>query len=730
MALWAGVVALLTGTAAPALAATLPALGSPHAALVTAPLRTADPDEADPLQVRIEQMSPTVVTSPREVVISGTVTNASEETWIGINVAPFRSTFPITDSSTLNAAADLPDDEFVGERLTAVETLHKIESLEPGESAPFTARIPQGSLSTAPGVYWVGVHARGETATQPRDVFTDGRARTFLPVAPEGVRPLPTAVVVPLRAPVRHTPDGRIDDTDTWATLLGPGGRLAGLLDVAGRSDGRELTWLIDPAVLHAVSRLAAGNPGFSLEAMPTPDGEGEEGEDEPDAESTPTLPVLPSLAPADDNDDDNDSAGTEDAALATLASDWLARFRDLFAGADVLALPYGDLDVSALIDTAPASVAAAHERSAEVLGALGVQSRPALASHDGYLSRQAVENSPGSALVLLGERALSSDGAPVPTTGTILGRDFAATSAGVAQGGPGPEPAGTAVAVRQRAASEAVLRNLSGDDTPLVIAAPADWNAATGAQTLFELLDTRRFRVRSLETLVDGSQEVVSPGSIVYTAEQRREEIPVEHVEASTALVARALTFESVLTQPAGLDVQVRDVSWTDLSLATRRRPALALERIDATQEHLDDQLSSITISGPALATMSGDSGNIGATVINGLDVPVTVNVEVDSSADLEVRVPNPIKLAPESRRRLLLPTRTSREGVQTLTLRVADAEGIALGHSTKVPVRASEVGGLLWLIMGAGAIILFGAIAFRLFRRGLASRRDQGAV
>src|SRR5690606_2790805 len=193
--------------------------------------------EADPLTLRIEQMTPAVLTTPRDVVISGTVTNDSDETWTEINVAPFVAASPITDSSTLVAAAALPDDEFVGERLTQPEIIHKIASLAPGESVPFTTRIPEGGVSSTPGVYWVGVHASGVTETQSRDDFTDGRARTFLPVAPEGVRPLPTALVVPMGASIKHTPDGRVDDVSSWATLLGPGGRLAGLLDVADEAD-------------------------------------------------------------------------------------------------------------------------------------------------------------------------------------------------------------------------------------------------------------------------------------------------------------------------------------------------------------------------------------------------------------------------------------------------------------------------------------------------------------
>ena len=63
---------------------------------------------------------------------------------------------------------------------------------------------------TEAGVYWFGVHALGNTDAA-RDGVADGRARTFLPLVPaaEARPPLPTALVLPLRRPVHHAPDGR-----------------------------------------------------------------------------------------------------------------------------------------------------------------------------------------------------------------------------------------------------------------------------------------------------------------------------------------------------------------------------------------------------------------------------------------------------------------------------------------------------------------------------------------
>ncbi len=683
-------------------------------------------DGADPLSLHIDRVTPTILTNDRDITLSGTITNPSDETWTSINIAPFRSSFPITDSTTLAAAAELPVKEYVGDRLVDVASLHKVDSLAPGETATFRTTIPRSRLGSTPGVYWVGVHALGQTETVPRDDFADGRARTFLPVASADPAPLRTSLVLSLRAPVRHESDGSIADEDDWVTSLREGGRLHGLLRAGRLAGDAPLTWLVDPAVPHAVSRLAAGNPPWSLDPVPEPPGASPPGDEEEDEEvADPTLPVLP--APASLEDQDGDAATAE---VVGLAQAWLTDFREVMGGREVLALPYGDLDVSALSEadrlseTDRLSLDEAHARSAQVLEAFQITSSPAISSPDGALSQTAVETSPDSALVLLTERTLTLDGAQTPTTGRILDRRFAATSTGVTAGGPGPEPSGGAIAVRQRTASEAVLRSLSGDDSPLVVSPPADWDASAGAEPLLALLDTERFRLRGLARLVDASQETLPGDSLVLTQEHVDAQVPRAHLTAAQELVSAAGTLESILTRPARLDVQVRDAAWTSLGYSSRGRPRASVARTRRARAHIDDLLGQVTISGPASATLSGATGRIGTTVANDLPVAVTVSVLTQSPDALEVEVPNPVRLAPDSRRRLLLETTATREGIQVLTLRVSDADGKSLGSETSFPVRSSEIGRLLWFIMGGGALILFGTIGLRLYRRGLASR------
>src|SRR5690606_32212026 len=96
----------------------------------------------------------------------------------------------------------------------------------------------------------------------------------FLPVA-SSRQAASAALVLPVRHEVARDADGRLTAPGAWRTALQDGGDLAALLE-AGRAvqnansqnsnnPGSAVSWLVDPAVPHAVAQLAAGNPGWRL---------------------------------------------------------------------------------------------------------------------------------------------------------------------------------------------------------------------------------------------------------------------------------------------------------------------------------------------------------------------------------------------------------------------------------------------------------------------------------
>jgi hypothetical protein len=60
----------------------------------------------------------------------------------------------------------------------------------------------------------------------------------------------------------------------------------------------------------------------------------------------------------------------------------------------------------------------------------------------------------------------------------------------------------------------------------------------------------------------------------------------------------------------------------------------------------------------------------------------------------------------------------------VHNVTLQLVDSEGAHIGSSAQVPIRAAQVSKIIWLFLGIGGALLFGAIVVRLVRRVRAAR------
>jgi hypothetical protein len=160
--------------------------------LEPASAHAAAPDPDQPLVPRIRSISPDYVPDKGPIVIRGTLTNASDQTWTSINVHGFMGDSAMTTASELSAAVQTPVDADVGSRIAEPGTFDSIASLAPGESTPFTVRLPRSTLPvSSPGVYWFGVHVLGDNG-QGGPRLAVGRDRTFIPYVPRDAIP-PTA---------------------------------------------------------------------------------------------------------------------------------------------------------------------------------------------------------------------------------------------------------------------------------------------------------------------------------------------------------------------------------------------------------------------------------------------------------------------------------------------------------------------------------------------------------
>ena len=691
-----------------------------------------------PLTVTIDQLTPSTIPDRGVVRISGTVTNNDTVPWSTINVRPFISPEPMTTSAQLEQAAATPADEVVGDRIN--DELHKdfIEELAPGESKPYNFSIPRRLLDAdSPGVYWFGVHALGE-GPEGRDETADGRARTFLPLVPEArVGQQPTAIVIPLRHQLVYSDDGSLDDLAGWTTTLSPGGRLRSLVDFGASSGDRSVSWVIDPGLVDAVRRLAAGNPPRSLEpnlqdgeddgeddTNPTGTGAAGDGTEPPGSASpteqpteSPTPTAEPDTEPA--NPLDLDELDPVVQAAAQAAGAWLDRLGEAMRSEDeVMTLPYGDVDVAAAARHDPQLLQRAATRSANGgLTGFDVETTPVVASPSGYLNAEGLQLVPEGSEVLLTDAMFD---APAPAVATTEGHQAVVTSTGAADGGPGPGDRTATTSMRQRLLAEAAVRFLRQDRAPLTMMVPHDWNPADGGGAFFTGLDVPWIDLTTVDHVAasTGAQPVASD-SLRYPSWQAAAELDAPSFETADSLIRSGAALQNLLTLNNLVSGTVTDQALGSTSYSARTRPAANRDSAYRSRQWIDERLGQVHVSASRAVTLSSSSGQFNATITNKLDQPVTVSLEAESDDRLTVTGPDQVDVRANAQFTVLLTAETDVNGIHQVKLFVTDKRGAPLGASTTMSIRSAQLSNVIWLFIAIGAALLFGAIAVRLYRR-----------
>lgn len=693
-----------------------------------APASAAPAEEGDPLVVHIDSISP-VLPRSGDVEITGTVTNVGEETFTRINLHAFSSQAPIADSANLAASALLEPDTYVGEQRVVVPgTFDTVDELAPGESETFSDSVPVElfGIPDEPGVYWIGIHALGDTPTVPRDAVADGRARTFIPARPSsGGDVQETSIVLPIRGRVWYAADGSLGGPQRWARRLAEGGSLDAVLDMADSAGTTPYTWLVDPAILHALTRLVIGNPPRNLD--PDPDVAGQEPSPTPSPDGAETSPTE-TLTPSQPAESASPDPATQE--LAAAAQAWLNRFSALATSRPVLTLPYGDLDVSAAARNDPESLARAVARSTDVMTALALPSQAAVSPIDGHLSPEGLALVPDDTVVLLQDTAF----VPVPPSSPssvvrLLGHDVVVTNSGAEAGGPAPTAAHDPLALRQRLLSEAALRLDSGDTAPLVVTLPTVWRGEDAAQ-FFAELDQPWLDVVPFGEVAARSATDIPDSSLAYTDVEIEDELPAASFSAATRATDTAALMEQVLTLQTLIEQQVRDEVMVTLSDQHRDRPGRAVAAARRTEDAIRDQLAKVRIEAPTGVTLSSDNGPFPATLVNGLDQPVTVQVVATTDGEMTVSGDTIRELSPRARSVIRFEASTQQAGIHQVRLAVAAVDGVPLGSVDELPIRAARVSALIWIVMGLGALVLFGMIGYRLPRQVRARRAEQAAA
>lgn len=711
------------------------------------PLGYAGPAHArrfadEPLTLTMDQLSPMTIPRRGAITVSGLVTNNSGDVWTDIGIYPLTSSTPITDEAAFEEALASDPAQPVGDRITDLGPFDVIEELGPGESATYSLRVPRRllAISGEPGVYWFAVQALGAVdGVRDEAAVADGRVRTFLPlISPREKRTVSLSLVVPLRRSLDLRADGRVSDVEGWVADLAPTGRLGRLLGL-GQQASQPITWLVDPAVLMAAQQLAQRNPGYNLGAFDETaqnDREPSDSEQSSDASQEATAGSAsptgdPSKAPAPPQQIAPRGATEEQAKIA---ESWLKTLRGVIEDDDVLALPFGDLDVAAARSADPAAYESARAAGQTILDSFEIAALPAVAPLSGTLPSDALAMLDPSDTVLLTPGALTEIDAADPAyaeAATLRIEDRLVVRTPWVPEGPAPGDPRQVVGTRQVIAAEAALRLTSrpSDVRPgLVLQLPSSFESPDAAKLFAGWAEQSWLNLTPLGSLSTATAPTIADGPLTYPGRQSERELSEESFTAARTLRQRADALGSVLAADTSVAEEISRSGLTSLSYADRNTPYVSRLGIAATTDWLNRQFNRITLKVPRSFLVPGETGRFPVSVRNGLNHTVRVQVAVTADSSIQVPPTKTLVLGPGESLSPVLQVQARGIGVHYITVEVTDPDGQSLTSSDPVPVRSTvRVGGTIWLIMGVGAALLFTAIAIRLTRRFLAWRRSR---
>ena len=721
-----------------------------------------EPGETPFLRVRVDQVTPDVVTTTSEpvVTVKGTVINVGDRPVRDVMVR-LEHAAAVTASPALRTSLDGGTDQYQA----AADFLTVSPELQRGQEIAFTLSAPVRSLTKQslgidkPGIYPMLVNVNG-TPDYGAPARLDN-ARFLLPVvgvppdraddldsavAPDTSKPVWITMLWPLADRPRLSPGApggtipvRLVDDDL-ATSLATGGRLEILLSAAEFATshdvdpdgvvGRALCLAVDPDLLVTVNAMTGGYvvSDSSDTAAQRP--------------GTPTHP------------------GTGQAAAAT----WLNRLRALAHRTCVAPLPYAQADLDALqrVNDPGLSTTATHGVGEIVDHILGVPTNPgATLLPDGPLTSRAVDLLDGNdntvaiaAADYPAEYASNGSGAGIDTAPRRLAPHVVVSpfdpAVGAALAGVGTNPTmptylDSSLAVRLAHDSETARRqdalgsifwhSLVKDAAPRtqILMPPGTWNLQTDdAQVLLTALGTA---IRSGLAVPRPLPAVIADAGARAGPPQPADEYPsargrfTDGVTAEIAgKVGRLWGLTSALTtdERTGLTgVQYTAPLREDMLRALSQseppdtRNGLAQQRLTVVGTTINDLFGAVTIVNPGGSyTLATEHSPLPLALHNGLAVPIRVRLQVDAPPGMTVTDVGQIELPPG-----YLPLRVPIEVkfTQRVAIDVAlrTPDGLRLGEPVRLSVHSNAYGKVLFAITLTAAAVLVTLAGRRLWHR-----------
>lgn len=730
------------------------------------PAVAGEPGTTPFVQIRVDQVTPSVVTTTSEPVVSvtGVVTNVGDRPVRDVMVRLERAT-PVNSSAGLRTNLDGSTDQYqpVADFLTVAGELQRGQVAGFALSAPLRSTSGPSLAIDQPGVYPLLVNVNGTpdygeparldnarfllpvvgVPADPSDTAADGLTSV---VAPDTSKPVQMTMLWPLADRPRLSPGVpggtipvRLMD-DELATSLASGGRLDILLSAAEFATSREvdpdgavgraLCLAVDPDLLVTVNAMTGGY----LVA------------DSPEAVG-PAAPAHP---------------GTGEAAAAT----WLDRLRALAHRMCVAPIPYAqaDLDVVQRVGD-PALSATTTTGSGDIIDQiLGISSvRAATLISEGVLTRRTADllsHNPNT-VAIAAAGCSAEDTAGEPATANIAPQRISPQvvaapfdpTVGAALAAAGSDPVSptyldaslavrlrhdSATARRQDALASMLWRSLQSDveQRAEILLPPATWSlqsddAGAVLSTLATAIRSGLATPRPLPALIADAAAVpalTGTAHDVAADPPKRGRFDDVVVAQMTSELDRLWKLASAVTTDARTGLT--GVSYTaplreDMLRAVSQserpdtRNGLAHRRLEIVGTTIDDLFRAVTIVNPGGSyTLATEHSPLPLALHNGLAVPIRVRLHVDAPPGMSVTDPGEIELPPG-----YLPVRVPIE--VNFTQRVAvdvslsTPDGVALGDPVRLSVHSNAYGKVLFAITLTAAAVLVTLAGRRLWHR-----------
>ena len=162
--------------------------------------------------------------------------------------------------------------------------------------------------------------------------------------------------------------------------------------------------------------------------------------------------------------------------------------------------------------------------------------------------------------------------------------------------------------------------------------------------------------------------------------------------------------------------------------SYSARPTLELAAEQVLALDATTRGQMERVQVTGTDFVTLSGGSGSLTVTLVNGLEQPITVGLHARTdSPQVKIETPEPVSMQPGQRTTLRLRVTSGVGRARRDDLPGDDRRASETGTPLTFSLRTSQVGRLIWYIIIAGgtllAVMIVRRIALRIRSQPLAA-------